>query len=342
MPAVPQLFDRVRSQVDRLACDRSKNRLVTLAGPSFNVFSSRPKTRKPEVPTSSRIGTRNPVSAIGISVSPVKQPDSRRSAKRGRWSWRSSEERFNLSAITGLQFAGEELELPRNLGDPFLTRVATVFRIDELQIVDDHEANVVVPMQAVRIRGNAHHALCGVSSMKSLALRSFSPAASSLSESSLLNRPVRSRWLSTRGLTAKQTLGNFDARLLQTDEEYRLVLLGHDMSSDVQSKRCFADRRSCREDDQLVGLKTGGLLIQVKKSRRHAACRLVRLAGAPIDAMVCFFKSCLQINRLPRHAEFGDFEDLARPRRFQAADQLEMLDHTRHAKSQSRRGSTHA
>ena len=54
------------------------------------------------------------------------------------------------------------------------------------------------------------------------------------------------------GLAAQQAFGQFDARLLQTDEKDRLAFLDNDITGNVQGERRFADGRPRRDDNKLA------------------------------------------------------------------------------------------
>ena len=70
-------------------------------------------------------------------------PDSRKSAIRGLLSSRLSTARFNCDrAITGtFEGAGHRLQPPADLGDLLLAAIARVFRIDELDVIDQDQAD---------------------------------------------------------------------------------------------------------------------------------------------------------------------------------------------------------
>ena len=74
-------------------------------------------------------------------------PDSRRSAIRGRLSSRLSTARFNCDKgdHRDLERAGQRLEPPADLGDLLLPAIARVFRVNELDVIDQDQADLVPP-----------------------------------------------------------------------------------------------------------------------------------------------------------------------------------------------------
>ena len=88
------------------------------------------------------------------------------------------------------------------------------------------------------------------------------------------------------GLAAQQALRQFNARLLQTDEEDGHLCLNDNVADDIQSKGRLADARPGRNDDELAVMKARRLLIDIQIAGSHAA--RIELVGVllTIDAIV--------------------------------------------------------
>jgi hypothetical protein len=187
-------------------------------------------------------------------------PDSRRSASLGRLSSRSSTPRLSCaSAITGTcSSLARNLSRRGDLRNLLFARSALVFRLDELQVVDDHHADILLPLEPPADRADLRHAPPGLivdvdrhlAELAGDAKEQVALVFGQLSLAELVHvHPAAD---------AQEPLGQFELRLFETeDHDPRLAAIGGGLG-DVQHERGFAHAGPGGQDHQFRRLKTVG------------------------------------------------------------------------------------
>src|SRR5579884_390173 len=129
-----------------------------------------------------------------------------------------------------LQLLGQRLEPAANLGDLLLTRIAAVVRLDQLQIIDDDELDAVAQLQAAGIGGDAQHALHRRIIDEQLGVAQYAAGVDETVHVVGVERALTHAMAVHAGLATEQTLGQFNPRLFETDEENRLFFVNDDIT----------------------------------------------------------------------------------------------------------------
>ena len=113
------------------------------------------------------------------------------------------------------------------------------------------------------------------------------------------------------GLATEQTLGEFDARLFEADEENRKPFFDDNVPNDVERERRFPDAGTCRNNHEFVVLHPRREVVEIDVPRRDAAHREVLVRLPIVDAVECFAECVAERFRLAGGALLRNFEDLA-------------------------------
>ena len=192
-------------------------------------------------------------------------PDSRRSESCGlrssrsgaRVSWLEHDDRH-------FQFFGQTFQRARNAGNFFLAvrAAAGVGGDDELEVVDDHEREAAVALQAAGFRAHFEHGGGSgiVDPERRFAearerARDFTPVVAVHVAGAEFVR-VHARFGSEHA-QQQRFLRHF-----QAEDRDGLAFAQRDVFSDVQRQRRFSHRRTRGENDQFGGLQSGGFVVE--------------------------------------------------------------------------------
>ena len=209
------------------------------------------------------------------------------------------------------EFAGQELQPTGKLSHLLLSAITAIIRLDELQVIDEHHANLVTQFQTAGIGCDTQHALTGRVVDEDLG---FAQLIAGFDQPLhvLAAQPAHPELMAIDlGLTTKQTLGQLDARLLKTHKKDRMAHLHADVAHEVEGKRCLAGTRSGGNDDEFRVLQAGGDVVQVGESCLQAADGFVAAFVAGVDPSIGFIERGLQREGLAGDAHLRDVENLA-------------------------------
>ena len=252
-----------------------------------------------------------------MSASCSIEPDSRRSERIGRLSWRCStaRESWDRATIGTLEVAGEHLQLPRDLRDLLDAALGGAAGGHELQVVDDDQPEArQLRLQPPGLRAELHHRdRARVVDVDRRLHQLVARRRSSRGQSSAARRPERSRCDSTFASRAHEPLGHLRLRHLEREQRDGRLVPHAEVRRHAEGERGLPHRRPRRHDDQVPRLEPGRDPVEVAVPRRDA-----RDLGAGLvqrrDPLERLLQKRLDVAELARDALLGELEhDLLGP-----------------------------
>lgn len=164
------------------------------------------------------------------------------------------------------QFLCEEFESSGDAGDLLFAGGVFVFRFDQLQVVDDDDAEGRSAVQTSSERGDLGHGASGFvideQGQSCEVVRGFDELHvlifAEVSGAEVMAVDF--------GGDGEEAFGQFEVGLFETEEQYAFAgLAGHGFC-DVTDEGCFAHGGASSEDDEFCGLEPGGLFIEVSEA----------------------------------------------------------------------------
>ncbi|GBD37060.1 hypothetical protein HRbin36_02190 [bacterium HR36] len=196
----------------------------------------------------------------------------------------------------------------------FLTTLATgaAIRFDELQVVNDEQADIVAKFEPPSVGGDAEHVLRRGVVNKKFGLRKvvarrmqpphFFSAKVALTEFVAVNACV----------ATEQAFRQLNTRLFQADEKNRMALFQGDVPRDIQRECRFAHTRPGRDNDQFRVLQTRRFFVEIEEARGQAA------DGAAAETLMALINSAIGLSDalfeskgLACKAPFCDLQDFS-------------------------------
>ena len=115
------------------------------------------------------------------------------------------------------------------------------------------------------------------------------------------------------GHAAQQTVGQFERRHFQADEQHRNVLADGDVFGDVHRERRFAHAGPGGQDDQFAVVQAAGLVVEIAKAEIAAAGVCVPAMRASSRSIASSTTSWMRLDRRCRRGCRGSRRFSARP-----------------------------
>ena len=215
-----------------------------------------------------------------------------------------------------LQLPGEPFQSPGDLGHLLLARIGRILRLDQLQVVDHHEAELVAAFQAPRRGRNLgdRAARRVVDEQRRLAqLRRgldevFPIFAGEVSGAELVPVDSPSR--------AEHPLGQLEPGHFQADHQCGHVRFDRHVIGDVGCQRRFSHAGAGGQDHQLGIVQAAGQAVEIGEAGRNSGRAAV--LQAVVDVGECVDEHVVHVGHLVGAALVVDGEDSL----FRPADQL--------------------
>ena len=208
------------------------------------------------------------------------------------------------------QFLCETFQRARNAGNFFLAicSAAGIRGYDELQIIDDHEREAAIALEAARLRAHFEDGGgCGIVDPERRfakareRARDFIPVvAAHVASAEFVRVDARFR--------SEQAQQQRFLRHFQAEDGDRLTIADSDVFGDVQRERGFSHRRTRGEDDKLGRLQAGGLIVEARVAGGEAG-DAPAFAEDALEALEIVADEFFDADESGAHAIFGNLED---------------------------------
>ena len=167
-----------------------------------------------------------------------------------------------------LERAGQRLQTPADLGDLLLPAVARVFRIDELNVIDEDQPDPAAAAHPPRAGGDLKHVTRGrIVDVHHAFLAQLVVCLAELGDFRMIETDAGPELVAVDpGSSAEQAVADFEAAHFQADEEHGSFPVDCNVFSDVQSQGGFAHAGAGGQDDELAGVEAARSCRRDRKS----------------------------------------------------------------------------